>query len=163
VNDRSKPSYGPVGTRFLLASALLGALLAASGYFKPGERPLPAQAIASVDGEIIGRDEYLLLLSQVNTDRRSAMTARERDRLLDRMIEERLLIQRSLKKGLPRANDDIRTAIVDSVLEMAASNLSGDNPLRAEQALQQYLKELRAVADINIYRETLARHVSPPR
>jgi hypothetical protein len=151
----------PARALLLLAAALAGALLAASGIFEGASNQLPADAIAQLPGKTIGRADYLQLLEQVRADRRSPMSADDRWRLLDRLIEEQLLVNRSLELGLPRTNARVRKAIVSSMLEMAindAASTSGS----AEVAVMQYMAELHEVASVSIREDALAGHASLP-
>jgi hypothetical protein len=145
----------------LLVAAAGGALLAAVGLPGNANGPLPLDAIAQLPGKSISRAHYLQVLEQVAADRRSPMTAEDRWRLLDRLIEEQLLIDRSLAIDLPRINARVRKTIVNSIFEMAindAASTSGN----AEKALQEYVAELRELAQVRIYEKRLARHAARP-
>ncbi len=132
----------------LMAGALLGALLAASGLLEP-RRPADAAAVAQVDGESIGRGEYLELLELLAGDRRTPMSAAHRRRLLERLIEERLLIARALELGLPRADPVVRKAIVSAMLQAAAGDAAMEEP--SAEALAAF------------YRANLAYFAAPER
>jgi hypothetical protein len=162
VTDRYLPDKSPATLLFLMAAALGGALLAVWFHFTATGQYLPEHALASVQGTAIRQTDFLQLLQQVSTERRNPMTAEDKKRLLERMIEERLLIARGLELDLARSNPDIRNAIVSSMLANLVADTSPRPPAQANEAAGLYLEQLRAVANIRIREDNLARHVIDP-
>ena len=125
--NSSNPS-GDSKPILLAAGALLGILLAGSGLFSPSGTELPASALASVDGKLISKAEYLELLASMNADKRGPITSGDRHRLLSRLIEEKLLIDRGVEIGLPWSDPATSRAIVDAMINIALREASGRQP-----------------------------------
>jgi parvulin-like peptidyl-prolyl isomerase len=122
--------------------ALAGVLVAAIGVLqpKPSEK-LPNHAVAMVNGTYILRTDYERTLAAVT----EAMTKNEvqaentealKQRTLDRLIDEELLIQRGIELGLPERDPQLRTQVSSRVLEMIAmaqeeNEIVDENALRA--------------------------------
>ncbi len=112
----------------LAAGALAGLSLTAYGLLAgsaPGTDPVPADAIALVNEEPIARDAYLRLAERLESERGEPLGLAERRRLLDRLIEETLLVQRGLSLGLVRHDPSVRkglsAAVIQSVTAEAAA------------------------------------------
>jgi len=110
------------GTVLLALGAALGVLAAAAsllGAGVPGRR-LPAGAVARVNGTLIRADDYARSLDALGRDRRDGITAEDRRRVLDRMIDEELLVERGMELGLvrqdPRVRRDLTAAVIDAVV-----------------------------------------------
>lgn len=127
---------------FLGAGAALGAALAAVG-LAGGVRPaprVPADAVATVNGVPIARATYAAALAAVAGDRKDgALDPEVRQRVLDRLIEEELLVQRGLALGLARLDPRVRADLVAAVL----GQVTADAALVAPPALT----ELAALRD----------------
>lgn len=110
-------SRRPLG--LLGLGAALGAALAAVGLLAPSRHRarLPADAAAVVNGVAITRASYQASLAAVAGDRRDhAALPALRQRVLDRLIEEELLVQRGLALGLVRLDPRVRADLVAAVL-----------------------------------------------
>jgi parvulin-like peptidyl-prolyl isomerase len=118
----------------LVAGAAIGALLAASELLRPGLDVLPADAVAGIDGDTISKADYLYFLDSMNKERRSPLDKVARERVLDRLIEEQLLIRRGVEMGLPWSESTVRKALVstviDTVIAEASTALPDDNELQ---------------------------------
>jgi hypothetical protein len=108
----------------LAAGAAAGIALAASGLVA-GARArgtaLPADVVAQVNGQPIAAADYERVLAGLAGDRRAGELAPEdRQRVLDRLIDETLLVQRGLELGLPWRDGKVRknltTAVIDAVM-----------------------------------------------
>jgi parvulin-like peptidyl-prolyl isomerase len=104
-----------------IACAAIGLLL--SG---PSGRSLPANAAASVNGALIRLEEYDRAVAAFASDRRAPIGSQERQHVLDRMIEEELLVQRGLELGLARNDRRVRGDIVSAVIELVVSQANGE-------------------------------------
>ena len=131
-----------------MAGALIGALLATTGLLKPSSIEND-NAAAIVNGAIISKSEYLGYLDLLARDKRNAMTAEDRLHVLNRLIEERLVIQRALELGLPEADPKVRKTIVNAMIQTAASDADMDEPSDSEIE--------------NFYGENLSYFSSPTR
>ena len=91
-------------TNFLLGlGAVAGLIAAALGLLLPDSSsndPPEQEIVAIVNGDVILRDDYLRLLAGFERDARNPVDDKIRQHVLDRMIEEELLVQRALDLGL---------------------------------------------------------------
>lgn len=90
---------------------------------------------ATVNGVAVTVDDLTLAIEAVASDKRNDMTQTDRDRILGRLIDEELLIQRGVEVGLVDSDTTVRKAIVNamivSVLSEAQDNLPTDADLQA--------------------------------
>lgn len=96
---------------------MLGLILALVSLLASGPTELPEGAVALVAQRPISQEEYARALSAVVTDSGRALTAAERRRILDRLIDEELLIQYGLDQGLVRSDRRVRAHLVSAVIE----------------------------------------------
>jgi len=101
----------------------LGILAAAAGLVGAGAmlgRGLPPAAIARVNGTVIRAEDYQRSLDALGRDRRDGVTPEDRRHVLDRLIDEELLVQRGIELGLarqdPRVRRDLTAAVIDAVV-----------------------------------------------
>ena len=71
--------------------------------------------VARVGDIEISREKYLLQLEGLNLDKRAPLKEEDRAFVLERMIEEELLIQRAKDLGMFSTNTMIRGAIVQKM------------------------------------------------
>ncbi len=119
----------------LLIGAVAGALLATTGLLAP--RPsADGNTVAAINGSVISKADYLGYLDLLGRDKRNPMSAEDRRHVLDRLIEERLLVERALNIDLPRADPRLRKSIVNTMLQTAAdeADMSGVD----EQTLEAF-------------------------
>jgi hypothetical protein len=131
------------GRRLLVLGALLGAGLAAAGIVRSGARPegtLPDGAVALVNGVAISRESFAQFVGAVAQERReTSLDAATRQHLLERMIDEELLLQRGLALDLARFERTARRAIVSAVVAMVSADAESGEP--SEDALQAFLAQ----------------------
>jgi parvulin-like peptidyl-prolyl isomerase len=109
--------------------ALLGLAAAAAGILRGGEGPgLPDGAIATVNGTPIRVEEYERALAAVASDRRDPVGDPERRHVLDRLIEEELLVQRGLELGLAQHDRRVRGDLVSAVIQAVVSESEAEEP-----------------------------------
>jgi PPIC-type PPIASE domain/SurA N-terminal domain len=138
----------PYSSSVLLGlGAALGVFVAAVGILQP--RPsgeLPPQAVAMVNGTYILRADYDRTLAAVT----EAMTKNEgqaenaealKQRTLDRLIDEELLVQRGIELGLAERDPQLRTQVSSRVLEMVAMAREGDETVDEKTLRAFYEKE----------------------
>jgi len=130
----SDPSPGsPRAVLWLALGAAAGLAAAALALLWDGEgRGLPAHAAASVNGELIRLEELDRALAALSADRREPLAITERERVLDRLIEEELLVQRGLELGLARHDRRVRGDIVSAVIELVVSQAGDTEPSQDE-------------------------------
>jgi len=130
--------------RLLALGAAVGLLMASYGILSPAETPsapMPADAVAMVNGEVLRKDAYERLVAGFESDSRNPVDDEIRRHILDRMIEEELLVQRALALGLAevdrRIRGDLASSLIDSVVSDAEEREPSIEELRdfyAEQA-----------------------------
>lgn len=146
------PDMGQHSIRLLLiggcAGLLLGALVAAG---KLGTDLLPDTIVATVNGVPLATDEYRRALNVFGSEKREPVSERDRALVLERMIEEELLLQHGVALGITRGNNKSREEALRSVLAGLVIELdsSGSEPgSKHDERLAQYLAGLKATSSI---------------
>lgn len=96
-------------------------------------------AVASVNGEPIRSEEYERAIAALAADRRNEIGQEERRRVLDRLIEEELLIQRAIVLGFTRRDRRVRSDLVSTMIQMIVSKSATQEPTQAE--VEAFYKE----------------------
>ena len=119
---------------FLLLGALAGLGAAAASLLGPSAVAgrIPDDAVARVNETLIRTEEYQRLLVALESDRRTPLTDEDRLRVLDRLIEEELLVQHALALGLARSDRRVRADLVAAVLGSLAAASDGYEPDEGE-------------------------------
>jgi hypothetical protein len=104
-------------------AAVLGAIALAMWGVASDPGALPEGAVASVDGQPIARADFDALIVQVANQLAHPPDAAERAEILERMIDEELLIQRGIALGLPRSEGRLRSMLVQEVMNQALSGV----------------------------------------
>ena len=81
---------------------------------------------ARVGGAEISKEKYLLQLDGLNSDKRVPLNKEDKAFVLERMIEEELLIQRAKDLGMFSTNTMIRGTVVQQMINMIISESSFD-------------------------------------
>src|SRR5262245_37640579 len=124
-------------TGLLAIGSAVGLVLAAGGLLASGRDPgrdLPADAIARVNGVAIRAEDYRRALDAVTADRREPPDATLRRHVLDRLIDEELIVQRGLELGLARVDPRLRPDLADAVIGAATTTDAAADPTPAELA-----------------------------
>src|SRR5262249_60782483 len=88
-----------------------GCAPAAAGLVDPAVtsgHALPPGAAARVNDALVSADDYARSLDALERDRRGGAVPSDRRLVLDRMIDEELLVQRGLELGLARQDARVR-------------------------------------------------------
>jgi hypothetical protein len=114
----------------LLVGVGIGVLLAAAGLLSPsGERGrLPPEAVARVNGEIIRKSDFERVIEAVKRDRKTPIDEVERERLLDRLIDEELLVQRGIELGFTRHDPKVRADLTSAVIAVVTAQHEDQEP-----------------------------------
>ena len=122
----------------LAIGAVLGIVLGATSALEPqGSRAdgPRADAVALVNGRVIRTEEYLRTCSLLARDKRTEMTDADRARVLDRLIDEELLLQHGIEMGILDSDRVVRgaitTAMMTSIVAESASATPSESDLRA--------------------------------
>ena len=136
--------------KLLLAGASVGILLGALSAMSDqhNEPYLSPTAVASVNHQQIRLAEYRRALGLFASDKREPLTEDDRRLVLQRLIDEELLIQHGITSGLIRTDMAVRSAALESVLAGLMIEIEASSGDGAEQALTDYLAHLRATANI---------------
>jgi PPIC-type PPIASE domain len=109
-------------TGLLAAGALAGLVAASAGLLigAPHGSALPSGAVATVNGTVVRTVEYERALEALASDRRTPLGDADRRHVLDRLVDEELLVQRGVELGLVqhdrRVRGDLVSAVIDSVV-----------------------------------------------
>ena len=122
--------------RVLLAlGAGLGLALAAAGILRRGpalEDRLPEGAVASVNGSVVRLENYTRAVQALASDRRDPIGDEEKRHVLDRLVDEELLVQRGLELGLAQSDRRVRADLVSGVITAVVSASEAEEPGDAE-------------------------------
>ena len=109
----------------------LGILSALHGRPPPADR-LPAGAVAVVNGAPIRTEDYRRALAMLAGDKRNPLTEADRVHVLDRLIEEELLVQAAVSEGLVAHDRAVRQAITWAMLAAIVTDSASARPSREE-------------------------------
>jgi len=115
------------------AGAVAGLALAGAGVIGAPQRwSASGEVAALVNGTPISSAELDRALRALAAERREVLGPEERAHVLDRMIEEELLIQRGVEIGLLRSDRSVRAALVASMIDAAIAEASSAEPDEGE-------------------------------
>jgi len=124
---------------WLLAGAALGLALSAWGLVGsrgadhvPGEGALEEDEAARVGDRAIRRVDYERVLAGVARDLRAPLDDAGRRRVLERMIDEELLVQQALALGLAAVDRRVRGELVSSLVDSVVAEADAEPPTTAE-------------------------------
>jgi hypothetical protein len=115
--------------------AALGLGLASFGLLedREGSKELPSETAAIVGERSIRRVDYERVLAGVEGDLRNPIDETMRRRVLDRMIDEELLVQRALALGLAdidrRVRGELTSGLMDSIVNEADGQEMSDRQI----------------------------------
>jgi peptidyl-prolyl cis-trans isomerase C len=115
----------------LAAGAAAGIALAAVGLVQGGERAAGALGtgeVARVNGVPIRGDELERVLGGLAADKRAPLSEADRERVLARLVEEELLVQRAVEIGLVDSEPAVRKALVQALVDSVVAEAESDEP-----------------------------------
>ncbi|RIL06076.1 MAG: hypothetical protein DCC71_07970, partial [Proteobacteria bacterium] len=126
----------------LALGAIAGLVAAAAGLVAPARDAavLPGDAIAQVNGTPLRRADYERAVEALAADRRGALAEDDKRHVLDRLVDEELLVQRAFELGLARSDRRVRADLVTAMIE----SITGEASLREPDE-----SELRAFFEAN--------------
>jgi hypothetical protein len=119
VPDDNAAGGGRVPRWLLLAGLAAGTALGAVGLRAAPAPALPPEAVARVDGQLIQRDAWRRAVAAVAADRRAPLTAADERHVLERLIDEELLVQHGVALGLVERDARLRSTLVSQVMQAA--------------------------------------------
>lgn len=131
---------------WLLAGAALGLAAAAVGLLESPARSDRTtglgEEIAAVVGErTIRRVDYERMLAGVEQDLRNPIDDATRRRVLERMIDEELLVQQAIGLGLAASDRRVRGELVASLVDSVVAETEGE-PASADEVERHYRENL---------------------
>lgn len=122
--------------RWLLGlGAALGLVVATAGIVEPApDGDLPEDAVAVVNGSVIRESSYQRALAALASDSKDPLSERDRRHVLDRLIEEELLVQRAVTLGLDRTDPVVRNTLVSAMIETIVAGVGQQEPTAEEVA-----------------------------
>lgn len=125
----------PRNMTILAAGACAGIALAVYGLLAGGtSRVLPDDAAARVNDRLIGNTELADALAALGSDSRDRLDEGDRAWILQRLVEEELLVQRALELDLGHSDRAARDALVDAMIRRitrdAAARSASEDELR---------------------------------
>ncbi len=111
--------------------AFVGLLAAAVSVLSSGDTRIPqlgSDTVALVNGEPIRRADYERLVAGLARDSRNPIDDEARKHVLDRMIEEELLVQRALDLGLAKVDRRVRSNLTSSLIQSVVTGAEGREP-----------------------------------
>ena len=144
LSRRNGPPPSRRASALLALGMALGGALAATGLLAPrAERSggLPPGAVARVNGEVIRSEDYQRLIEALAGDRRDQMRDTDYRHVLDRLIDEELLVQRGLELGLARHDRRVRADLTNAVISSVIAEEDDRQP--TERELQEFYETNR--------------------
>ncbi len=124
--------------------ATLGLATAMVGILEPGPAAnalLPDDAVATINGEPLSREIFERAVGSLAADSRNPLGAPERQRVLERLIDEELLVQRARELGLDRHEGRVRALLVRALIDSILADAEADTP--DDAAVQTFYEENR--------------------
>jgi parvulin-like peptidyl-prolyl isomerase len=128
----------------LTVGAIAGVVLAAAGLVSSGRGAggsVPSGAVAQVNGAPIRSEDYQRVLNLLAQDRRDGVDGGQRQHVLDRLIDEELLVQRALELGMARRDSKVRKDLTTAVIDSVVAEVQDTQP--NERELQAFYEEHR--------------------
>jgi len=127
--------------RWLALGAIAGLIMAGYGFLRQTEvgDDLPNSAVARVNDALISRDNYERALARLATESTESPAMENRAWLLERLIDEELLVQRGLELGMAQSDGEVRNAIANSLIASVTAEADAASPGDAE--LEQHLAD----------------------
>jgi parvulin-like peptidyl-prolyl isomerase len=135
IATAEQPPRSRLGLLLLTLGAVTGIAVAAAGLLGPGltvSSALPAGAVARINGQVIRGEDYERVVAGLASDRRDGIDDSQRRLVLDRLIDEELLIQRGLELGFARQDRKVRADLTAAVIASVVTEHEDLQPSDAE-------------------------------
>ena len=133
----------------LICGSILGILFAISDPYASVTDD--TTVVAWVNDTAIGKAQYNQALALYSQEKRSTASAQDRTLVLDRLIEEELLVQKAISDGALRNNLSVRQRTLQTMLDSIQSDVvaaNGTNTASSDKVLEGYIEQLRTKATI---------------
>jgi parvulin-like peptidyl-prolyl isomerase len=133
------PSRRPL--LWLACGAAAGVALAAFGLLgtDASRAALPRGVVASVNGKLIQAEDWVRLVEGLESDTRESASPELRRRVLDRMIDEELLVQRGVELGLVESDRRVRADLTQAMIQSIVVEVEDEKP--DEEELRRFHAE----------------------
>ncbi len=136
-SSRYAPPQAHRARMLLLTAAVIAVLLGASRSLTTdggagNVARLPADAAAVVNGRTIRTEELERAVDLLRNDKRNPLTPEDESRVLRRLVEEELLIQRGVDMGLVDTDRAVRRAITGAIVASVIAESASKPPSREE-------------------------------
>jgi hypothetical protein len=113
--------------RWLAVGAIIGLVTAAYGILRQATsiEALPEGAIARVNDVLIADDVYDRAIARLGTD---AEDPARRAAILERLVEDELLVQRGVELGMTESDSAVRAAILNSLVASITAEADAASP-----------------------------------
>ncbi len=138
IRQRAKAALKPPDIYYALAG-LVGVLSALTGAVGAPRVDVAHGPAAVVNGVAIPQDALARAVLALENDSRNPVTAERQADVLERLIEEELLVQRGVELGLAETDFAARRALVQSVLALAVAERAGAEP--REEDLRAFYRD----------------------
>ena len=126
---------------WLASGAAAGVALAAWGLLgtDASSAALPRGVVASVNGKPIQTEDWARLVEGLESDTREPAGPELRRRVLDRMIDEELLVQRGVELGLVESDRRVRADLAQALIQSIVVETEDEKP--AEDELRRFYEQ----------------------
>jgi len=97
------------------------------------------QVVAVVNGNPVTREKYLAYLQALSADKKDPIGSEDSEYILQRMIEEELLVQRGVEVGLLDSDKRSRAAVVNAMISMTTTAAEAKAP--GEEELAEFFQD----------------------
>jgi len=127
--------------RWLALGAIAGLIMAGYGFLQQSEIrvDLPDSAVSRVNNALISRDNYERALARLVAESAQPPALERRTWLLERLIDEELLVQRGLELGMAQSDGEVRNAIANSLIASVTAEADAANP--SDEELEKHLAD----------------------
>ena len=148
-----------------LISVILGSVTGMlMAFSNPFSDQLDNSIIVTINDVGISKTEYLRAASLFDQDKRGAMTEDDGQLILDRLIEEELLVQQAISTGALRSDLNVRQQTLQTMLDaiQSPSAFSAAEKSQTQSfAVDYYLQQLRDSASIEWLNQSKAETCGP--
>lgn len=103
------------------------------------DRALPDGAAAVINGHTIGMEELERAMAAIAADSRNAPETEDRAGVLDRLIDQELLVQRAFELGLDRSDRMVRNTLISAIVQSVLA--AAPPPDATEAAVETFYRE----------------------
>ena len=130
------------GPRALVLAMGIGAALALVSVFVPRGPALaptiPADAVARVDGQAIPRADYERAIAALASDLRRPLEFADREQVVERLVDELLLVEHGLERELVQRDPYLRTQVARAVLDRLQAQIQTGAALSEAELRDHY-------------------------